>query len=428
MKRISAMILSTAMVLSVCACGGGTKTAETTIAAEENTTAAVPKKEGHWQVEMSTDDFGDVTDESIPMLLGKFDGDFSNTATSSSELKVEVLNVDDNFGFYLYEYGKTKASFLSSDDKLLKIKIANDITEEKLIEFGDGALYCGGVTGTLIKQSLNAGSDVRCIIEVGSSKYNFTMNGDNYEDSISEREGIIDNIYSEAASLFEQGEYEKALKKFDVIKDYRSATKYTDSLFCLPKRIEYKDGRAREYKYDSDGNVVTYIQTMDDGSKNTYNYEYSDGKLSSITYPRHTIVFSDNGASSEETIEVKAGNAVFINHYTYDDNGMIKEIVREKGPNQEMAFKAGRTDYSYEYDDNGFITAVELNEILNYDNEDPKIAKQTLNIRTQFNYDNGVLCSVDFHNMNWKVVDVEYIYPRENKNYNNLIQLFTWIY
>ena len=203
MKRLSAIILSAIMALTVCACGGGAKTAETTTAAaeetattEESTTAAVPKKEGHWLVEMSTDDFGDVTDESIPVLLGMFGGDFSNTATSSSELKVEVLNVDDNFGFYLYEYGKTKASFLSSDEKTIKIKISNDITEDKLIEFGDGALYVGGVTGTLIEKSLNAGIDIRCIIEVGSSKYNFTMISDNYKDAGSEREGIIDNIYS----------------------------------------------------------------------------------------------------------------------------------------------------------------------------------------------------------------------------------------
>ena len=151
--------------------------------------------------------------------------------------------------------------------------------------------------------------------------------------------------------------------------------------------------------------------------------------MNSITYSRHTIVFSDNGASSEETIEGKDGKFVFIHHYTYDNKGMIKEIVSEKGPDQEMAFLAGKTDYSYEYDGNGFITVLNKNRTLNYDNENPSIAKQTSHMLVQFNYDdNGFMTSVDFSDMNWKVVDAEYIYPRENKNYNNFIQLFAWNY
>ena len=104
--------MSAVMVLSVCACGGGSKPAETTSAeatteettssAVETTVAVVSKKEGHWKTELSLDEFGDITEESTPIISGYFEGDFSNTATLSSELKVNVLNDENLFGFYLH--------------------------------------------------------------------------------------------------------------------------------------------------------------------------------------------------------------------------------------------------------------------------------------------------------------------------------------
>lgn len=441
MKKITIILLSAVMALSVCACGGGSKPAETTSAeatteettssAVETTLAVVSKKEGHWKTELSLDEFGDITEESTPIISGYFEGDFSNTATLSSELKVNVLNDENLFGFYLYEYGKTKASFLGSEEKILKIKIADDTTEDKLEETGGGGLACSWTVGNLISKSLKADIDVRCIIEVGSSKYNFTMLSDNYDDAISEKERIIDDIYSEAEALFEQGEYKKALKKFDVIKDYRDASKYTDSLTYLPKKIEYEDGRAREYKYDSDGNVISYILHKADGTTTTYNYEYSDGKLRSMTYLNTEVAFSNDGKSSKEILTGKDNTFVFLNNYTYDDNGLVKEIVREKEPDQEAAFLDGLTEFRYEYDTNGLITAVERDTLLHYDNENPSIAKQKSHMHTDFIYDeNGILISVNEtyknNEMNWKVVDVEYIYPK--KNYNNFIKIYTWYY
>ena len=196
----------------------------------------------------------------------------------------------------------------------------------------------------------------------------------------------------------------------------------------FPKKIEYIDGRAREYEYDSDGNVIKYIQTRDDGSKKIYNYEYSDGKLKSITYNLHTFSFLDNGASSKETIEGEDSTAVFINHYVYDDNGMIKEIVTEKGPDQEIAFKDAKTAFSYEYNDKGFITAVDRTIVRHYDNENPFIAEQTSDFHALFNYDNGVLSSVKFYDTTWDVVETEPIHVQGAKNYNYFIQLFTWEY
>ncbi|SEA88069.1 hypothetical protein SAMN05216349_1437 [Oribacterium sp. KHPX15] len=417
MKRLAVIIISAAMALSVCACGGGAKPAETkvqeTTASTVDTTAPVePKKEGHWKTELSRDEFGDITEESIPVISGYFEGDFSNSATASSELTVNVLTDGNILGFYLYEYGKTKASFLSSEEKVIKIKIAGDITEDKLEETGGGGLACNGFIGNLITKSLEAGNDVRCIIEAGYSKYNFTMVGDNYDDAVSEKEEIIDKWFSEAVSLLEQGECEKALKKFNVVKDFRNVSQYTKKIMLYPKRIKYDDGRARSYEYDSDFNVISCTIYRDNGTSFTHKYEYSDGLLKSITgdlWDEFSIVFSEDGTSADAHCLMGGKNPLSLTghkDYAYDENGMIKEISYDNGEIIE---------YTYDYDDNGFITKVSAK------GKRPE----------EFHYDEyGLLVSgrevVDatLGDGNWKVVDAIYLYPA-SQNYNNFIRVLT---
>jgi len=191
MKKISVIILSAVMALTVCACGGGAKPAETTTAAVETTTAEETTTEidtveettvtGVWEIKQSVDEFGDVVKDGKSIASSVFVGDFSNTATSNGELLgVVSMSLDGKtprFLFSLLEYGDKKASYTSSDELSLKIKI-----DDQIIEFSN--FYGAPPNSDLmlvdnqktIYEALYNGTDVKCIIYIGSTKYNFTLN------------------------------------------------------------------------------------------------------------------------------------------------------------------------------------------------------------------------------------------------------------
>lgn len=87
-----------------------------------------------------------------------------------------------SFAFRLLEYNETPATYISSDNLTIKIKIGDTVYEDVLngtppngdLLLRNGANYSSEVYkqmyNTLLKED-----DVRCIIEIGSSKYSFTM-------------------------------------------------------------------------------------------------------------------------------------------------------------------------------------------------------------------------------------------------------------
>ena len=191
MKRLSAIILSAVIAFFVCACGGGAKPAETTTEVPVETNAEVTTTEndtevdttltGVWEIKQSVDEFGDVAKDGKSIASSVIVGDFSNTATSSGELLGVVSMALDGktprFLFSLLEYGDKKASYTSSDTLSLKIKI-----DEQIIEFQN--VYGAPPNSDLmlvdnqktIYDALYKGTDVKCIIYIGSTKYNFTLN------------------------------------------------------------------------------------------------------------------------------------------------------------------------------------------------------------------------------------------------------------
>ena len=234
-------------------------------------------------------------------------------------------------------------------------------------------------------------------------------------------------IYDKAIKNIETGNCDEAFELFSTIKDYKDVSKYLNSFRRMPRKIVFDDGRVWEYEYDSEGNVIKYIEHKNNGSTVEHRYDYHEGKINSITYPDYKYIFSNDGKSSEETIQGKEITAVFHNEYKFDNNGMIKEIEIEKGPDQEIAFKDGKLEYTYEYGKNGLIKSVERKSTRHYDNDNPSIASQSWSLLTEFNYDsNGFLTSGKYATKYWKVVDKVYVY--QVKNYNNFIQLLTWAY
>lgn len=199
MKKSISLILALIMCLSLCACGGSSiETPEPTpesipeptnepTPTPEPTLESTPEPITYWTTEYLVDDFGDPTDEVVIATL--LSGEFSNTATTEAELKVIVaLYPETNeltFGFKLLEYGDTPATYVSTDDIILKTKIGDTIKEYELTgTVPNGTLFTTGYVGWDFVNILSYSSDIRCVIQIGGSKYNFTI----------EREGFYDEI------------------------------------------------------------------------------------------------------------------------------------------------------------------------------------------------------------------------------------------
>lgn len=181
---------------------------ETTVMAENGT----------WYLSHTVDEFGDESGN--PVIQSEITGTFSNTATAESELKVMAYIVSDDTGtivgegkyalaFRLFEYGDHVATYLSSDSKILKTKIGDTVTEYDLSGSApNGDLYVDvnasvsslktkedienflyGKTsnyGEEIAKQLVDGNDIKCVINIGSSKYNFVLEAGNIKDAFEE--------------------------------------------------------------------------------------------------------------------------------------------------------------------------------------------------------------------------------------------------
>jgi hypothetical protein len=208
MKQVLALVL----VLGLVGCGvPATKEPSTSEAVEvesptpeltvEPTQTETPST---WQIVHTVDDFGDETDEVC--LQQTFSGKFSNTATSNSDLKVVVyydFYVEDKgsttggftMAFRLLEYNDHKATYSNSDKIVLKVKIDDVVSEYKLIgvvpngdlfiaekQFDKSGMY--EAPFALAKILSSNKSDISCVINIGSSKYSFTMNGNGFAEQL----------------------------------------------------------------------------------------------------------------------------------------------------------------------------------------------------------------------------------------------------
>lgn len=189
--------------------------------AEADTAGLEDDSIGSWENTEVVDEFGDATDESA--IRSVVSGTFSNTATAESDLTVVAFItmgvpayssdfISDNatlisntltyptsaynVQFRLLEYDKTPATHLKSDNMILKTKVGEDVEEYILIGNEDNSdLLVNPVimgktgferNGELLLKDLYEGNDVRCIVEIGSSKYKFTLEAGNFQKIIDE--------------------------------------------------------------------------------------------------------------------------------------------------------------------------------------------------------------------------------------------------
>lgn len=214
MKKVLIGILALIMILGIVGCSSTpateemstTKPTETTpVETESQTPEPTPKPTptkapSNWEIAHYVDDFGDETDKAY--IRGVFSGDFSNTATSNSELivvvSVELVMVetdltDEGYGlnnmiisFRLLEYNDHKAIYNQNDKMTLKVKANDEISEYDIVGIapnGDLAVYGTGSPDAFDLQAtwLNGGN-ASCIIEIGSSKYSFEIDGTGYRE------------------------------------------------------------------------------------------------------------------------------------------------------------------------------------------------------------------------------------------------------
>lgn len=151
MKKTILSILIVAMLFTLCSCGGNDtpttteqskkeQSSETTTEAQV-TESTTEKESSMWQIDYYVDEFNEATDEGYISNSTYFLGKFSNSATTDSNLLVEVLVDNTDVNFFLYEYGRSLVKNSSSyNDETYNIKMKT--ADGKVTTF-TGTLACG---------------------------------------------------------------------------------------------------------------------------------------------------------------------------------------------------------------------------------------------------------------------------------------------
>lgn len=176
-----------------------------------------------WEIDYYTDDFGDKTDEGY--LVGKFTGNFSNTAATNADLLAVVYvmpsTLDNSYmiAFRMAEYGSSIATYSKSDLVNLSFKVGSETYNIELMSsapkgdlyltdhyhYEDDSLASYNKTDrkTAYNAFLNAlkenPGDISCLITIGNlndimglstggSTYRFKINGIGFAEKIAELE------------------------------------------------------------------------------------------------------------------------------------------------------------------------------------------------------------------------------------------------
>lgn len=180
------LLLLSALTLLFAACS---ETASTDTSKDEaiNQTEDV-KTASPWRVAGSVDEFGDKV-EGEANVTAKFKGQMSNSATTSSEMEVEVI-ISDMMLLGIYEYGRSLASLPSNEFFAIKVKMENDSTDFVRVFSTNNVLV--DADGDLMEKLLNQKKPLKVSVDLSranqylSSKYNFEIDPNGLSDIISE--------------------------------------------------------------------------------------------------------------------------------------------------------------------------------------------------------------------------------------------------
>lgn len=341
MKKPLVIILSLlAVCIIMCACqsSGYDKSS----ANEEEHTSF-----GDWMLAKEVDDFGDVVEDSDYVVLKTIAfGDFSNMATSGSDLRVEIFNTiaegSHLFYFDLFEYNKTApATYYDDSEITMKAKMGDTITSYSMIGLPpNGSIFLGykNEDGNDIFDELYAGNDVRCIIYIDNSQYNFTISSDGFQEICAEAQKKKDEIA-------EKNRIKDPSSVVDTVltPDCGNAKLYEMYQFLADNREDYHVMTDEEIKKEIDGDF--YYFSMRDYS-------------GAITTDRDIMNYSDNTRTQkvylkeDEDHNITAEETHWEREFTYSD-GIItisgsksQSQLRKMADGYYVAYSFDGTDYT----------------------------------------------------------------------------------
>lgn len=287
MKKITAFILVIMLCFSLCACNSNANNANKT--EKEPVLSENSDNISAWTSDVSVDEFGDVTANSSKILKTLISGNFSNTATSDSNLAGYAYIMPDPTGlhftvvFKLLEYGNNPVSYFSSDKITLKTKINNEVEDFSLTGIAPtGDLYLGaGIDndddGDDFIENLYGGNDIKCIINIGSSQYNFDISSKGFLKTFNENYGL--NSLHDALKVFDS-KYRRAAIMYFLKNVNELPPLNTEELSTIlpgywkSKEIE-TNSYTTLYNYTQDGKIISLGNIINNELKSKDKKEWS---------------------------------------------------------------------------------------------------------------------------------------------------------
>lgn len=366
MRKWIALLLAVVMVLSLCACGGTDEASEVVQSANENESVSVAEIEEEaavqepaleenpepvvepvvmsgWTVEQTVDEFGDITEDSANVMRTAICGDFSNTATSSSELAGYIfIRANERKTHYsvvirLLEYGDTPATYLSSDAEnlILKTKVGDTISEYQLTGTSpNGDLLLGieeyNYAGDEFFRTLYEGNDIRCIIYIGNSQYNFTVECGNFTTLCDESgfglptlglatieavEAMLNDVnVSNATTYFAEHREEFELMDEAKMNEILNGTQYLEITFKYQYWTFYRYNNGVKTQY------ARYVELYSNGKLQGRNYEETDEYNDDFTV-ENGLYNEYNYVGLDGSYEIRYIADGFYVTYGQDENG-----------------------------------------------------------------------------------------------------------
>lgn len=137
---------------------------------------------GKWETAEVTDEFGDPTGETVVSAF--FEGTFSNSATTNSELTVRALDYGDALMLKFFEYSRTPEASMCHDGCFGEITVKRESGSVYTYEAfapKSGGLFFSEKDKFLDMFRHNPGETIKVIVredsfsDYGSSKYIFTI-------------------------------------------------------------------------------------------------------------------------------------------------------------------------------------------------------------------------------------------------------------
>ncbi len=306
MKKFIAAALASAIALSSTFCGYATES------------SSVSGDDEIWQSDKTVDDFGDVTDDSQDIVKSTITGAFTNTATANSDVTVMVFVSENETGlhnritFRLFEYGDNPVTFYKDEDVTFKIKVDDEEHDYKLnvdengsdpylykgVDFLKNATTLGGyssgyeyyktlpVVADDVVEKLQAGKDIRCIIETSTSKYLFTMTAGNFPDlwTFQPMHEILGEIIDDMNTIGRHDYFEERKEKYSIVSKDELEELLVDNPWMRTTINDEKEDDSWMITYTADGKRITYGTWVNDEYKKIEHEEneYSiddDGQL-----------------------------------------------------------------------------------------------------------------------------------------------------